>query len=375
MTSVLKEVQALRGGDDFLIDARNSNRYRVTVKEPLGHTAYCFSTPIYNIHTRKIVHTAFEKTEKGYSFQGTNGSISIHQNRCVFEARDGRVVLTLREEPTVQGHECKPKSAVSVSPTLNGMRFSVNGHSLQLVLRSETKQEGIRFHSTCFSVMKEKFKPFLSVAGLYARDGMGNVSPIQMEYLDKGEQVYELSLSHALENAVFFFEVNLYEPKLFQDTTVESLHPDANNAYGAVGFIGRTEELGEQWLYSRPDFGKISDLTSEKIAKVLLHIPVLNESTDRIDVYTPEKRFCSFGSTWNKKIHPTAMAATSARRGKYLTVDVTAMFTSHEGRTLVYNEGLILRKPKGNTDFIAISTGDSYSAPQILEIQFKTYEK
>ena len=275
----------------------------------------------------------------------------------------------------IQGVKENSRSAVTILPTLNGLRFVVKGKTFNFLLKSETKQNGIRFNPTCFSIMREKFKPFFSVATLYATNGKGVFSPVEMKYQDKGSQTYELDLFHEVQDGTFLFEMNLYEPKLFQDTTVESLHPDANNAYGAVGFIGRTEELGEQWLYSRPDFGKISDLTSEKIAKVLLHIPVLNESADRIDVYTPEKRFCSFGSTWNKKIHPTAMAATSARRGKYLTVDVTAMFTSHEDRTLVYNEGLILRKPKGNTDFIAISTGDSYSAPQILEIQFKTYEK
>lgn len=219
--------------------------------------------------------------------------------------------------------------------------------------------------------MSERFKPFLSVAALYARNEKGNFSPVEIKYEDRGNQTYDLSFFHEVENGGFFFEVNLYEPKLFQDTTVESLHPDTNNAYGAVGFIGKTKEFGEQWLYSRPDFSKIPDIVSERIEKVLLHIPILNESDESVDVFIPEKRFCSFGSTWNKKINASPKIASSNNQGRYLTIDVTTMFTNRTDQALVYNEGLILKKPKGKNNFIAISTGDCYSAPQILEIKFK----
>ena len=167
------------------------------------------------------------------------------------------------------------------------------------------------------------------------------------------------------------FEMNLYEPKLFQDTTVESMHPDKNNAYGSIGFIGKTKQHGEQWLYSRPDFSKISDLTSSRIDKVLLHIPVLNGSLENVEVYIPEKRFCSFGSTWNKKVNSSGKVASSNNNGRYITIDVTSMFTNRSEQILEYNEGLILKKPKGKNDFIAISTGDCYFSPQILEIKFK----
>lgn len=369
--TVLNEIKYLRGMHDFLIDRRNSNRYQVVVKEPLGHTAYCFSTPIYNTHTRRLVHMAFEKSKDGYSFKGSNGSISIHQNRCVFENKNGRVVVFLSETPTVQrdNHQLHPK--ITVTPTLNGIRFSVNENQLHLLLKSEVRQAGVRINSTCFSVMSEEFQPFLSVAALYSQDRNGNFFPVEMSCQDTGDQTYDISLFHENKNGRFLFEINLYEPKLFQDTTVESAHPDTNNAYGAIGFIGCTKQFGEQWLYSRPDFSKIPDLTSKSIEAVLLHIPVLNLSPESVDVFVPERRFCSFGSTWNQKVTPFAKRTSSINRGRYLTIDVTAVFTNHTDRTLVYNEGLILKKPKGKDNFIAISTGDCYSAPQILEIKFK----
>ena len=367
----LNEIKYLRGMQDFLIDSRNSNRYRIMVKESLGHTAYCFSTPIYNIHTRKLVRMVFEKSKNGYLFKGSTGSMSIHRNRCVFQTNEGRAIISLNEAPEVQNQHLHSQAKIIVSPTLNGMRFIVRGNQLKLQLRSETNQEVVRFHSTCFSIMSEKFKPFLSIAALYAYEEKGSLSPLEIRYQNKGSQNYEISLSHDFKNGGFIFEVNLYESKLFQDTTVESLHPDINNAYGAIGFIGKTKQFGEQWLYLRPDFSKIPDLTSDKIEKVLLHIPILNECSESLDVYMPQKRFCSFGSTWNKKVNASEKVASSNNAGRYITIDVTSIFTNRTEQTLVYNEGLILKKPKGNNNFIAISTGDCYSAPQILEIKFK----
>lgn len=371
LNTVLSEIKYLRGMKDFIIDRRNSNRYRVVVKEPMGYTAYCFSTPIYNLDTRRLVIPKFETIKNGYFFKGSNALVSIYQNRCVFENKEGRCIIFLNEAPVIQGEKHQYQSNVTVVPTLNGIRFIVKGNKINLQLKSEAKQEGIRFHSTCFSVMTEKFKPFISIATLYASDGKGNILPVEMKYQEKENQTYDLSLFNDVKHGTFFFEVNLYEPKLFQDTTVESFHPDANNAYGAIGFVGKTKQFGEQWLYSRPDFSKIPDLTSERVEKVFLHIPILNGNTENVDVYIPEKRFCSFGSTWNKKINPSAKIASSNNNGKYLTIDVTTMFTNRTERTLVYNEGLILKKPKGKNNFIAISTGDCYSAPQILEIKLK----
>ena len=369
--TVLSEIKYLRGKKDFLIDKRNSNRYRVLVKESIGQTAYCFSCPIYNIETRKLIHTDFEKTKAGYVFKGSSGLIAINDNTCFFETKEGKATVILDESPVIYGEDNSFQGNITIKPTLNGLQFIVKGTQLNVCLKTRMKQVGVRFHSTCFSVMSSEFKPFLSVATLYAHDEKENIVPLEMKYCDKGNQIYDISFFHSLKNGSFIFEVNLYEPKLFQDTTVESFNPNINNAYGAVGFIGKTKQFGEQWLYSRPDFSKIPDLTSERIDKVFLHIPIMNGSTETLAVFTPEKRFCSFGSTWNKKIDASPQIAASNNQGRYLTIDVTSMFTNQADHTLVYNEGLILKKPKGKNNFIAISTGDCYSAPQILEIKFK----
>lgn len=369
--TVLKEIKYLRGTEDFWVDKRNSNRYRILVKESMGATAYYFSVPIYNNKSKTLVQTNFVHNKNGVSFIGTSGLISVNQNRCVFENQGGRCIVLLSDIPKIYDSQSTSKSNVIITPTLCGLRFKVTGNRINLQLKSEIKQESIRYNSLCFSVMQEQFKPFLSLASLYAQDERDNVLPVEMKYQEKENQTYDILLYHDGASGCLLFEINLYEPKLFQDTTVESAHPDINNAYGAVAFIGQTKQFGEQWLYSRPDFSKIPELTADRIEKALLHIPVLNENTENLDVYIPEKRFCSFGSTWNKKVNGSGKVAISNRNGRYITIDVTSVYTNRTEHTLVYNEGLILKKPKGKSNFIAISTGDCYSAPQILEIKLK----
>lgn len=367
--SVLQEIKYLRGMEDFVIDSRNSNRYLIKVKEREGHTAYCFSSPIYNIHTKKLVLHELKKEKTGGSFQGTNALVSICQNRCVFENREGRAVIYLKESPALQGST--QSHNVRIVPTLNGMRFVVKGNRIDLTLQSDSKQEGVRFSPSCLSIMNEKFKPFITVAALYASNANGAFSPLEMSYKDKGDGIYDVSIFHEIKNGTFTFEVNLYEAKLFQDTTVESFNPDSNNVYGAIGFVGKTKKFGVQWLYSRPDFSKIPDLASGKVEKALLHIPIMNGNSDSVDVFIPKKRFCSFGSTWNTKIDASPSIGRAHSKGRYLTIDVTDLFTNRKDQTLAYNEGIILKKPKNENGFVAISTADCYSAPQILEIKFK----
>lgn len=368
---ILKEIKYLRGMRDFVIDKRNSNRYRIMVKESIGNTAYCFSTPIYNNNTKTLVQTNFIVDQSGASFKSSNGLISVNKNCCIFENEDGKCIISLLGVPKLWGAQKISNPNVSITPTLCGLQFTVKENNFHLELKSEAKQEGIRFNSQCFSIMREKFKPFLSVSSLYARDKAGNILPIEIKYQDKGNQTYDVSLFSPEKSGILLFEINFYEPKLFQDTTVESAHPDINNAYGAVGFIGKTKQFGEQWLYSRPDFSKIPDLLSECIEKVLLHIPILNGSPENVDVYIPEQRFCSFGSTWNKKVNVSHKVTTSYNNSRYLTIDLTTIFVNRTDRALVYSEGLILKKPKGKDDYITISTGDCYSAPQILEVKLK----
>ena len=64
MNSILNEITKLRKGEPLVIDYKNSNRYRLVAIEQNGtQTAYYFSTPIYNILTRKAVDMKFHSKD------------------------------------------------------------------------------------------------------------------------------------------------------------------------------------------------------------------------------------------------------------------------------------------------------------------------
>lgn len=353
---------------DFIIDAQNSNRYAVKVKESSGFTVYCFSTPIYHAETGRIIQLSLIPTPTGFSFCGTNARLSVCQNRCVLENREGKITLVLPESPAAFGTKKAECSTLVIKPTLNGFLLTARKRNLIFSLESEGQQSGIRVSPNCFSVMREEFRPFCSLAALTALQE-SSCQPVLIRQEEIGKHFYRIEIGNEQADLISF-EINLYEPKLFQDTPLESLHPDANNAFGAMAFLGKTRAFGEQWLYTRPDFSKIKEFCTDRIRKAILNIPVFGESTGKLEISAPATRFCSFGSTWNKKVSPAGSAFVAGTGGRFLSLDVSEAFTNKRTHTLAYNEGLILRATGKKNRPVAISTGDCYAAPQILELKF-----
>ena len=74
--SIVDEIKALRKTDSFSIDNTNINRYMLVLLEDDGsRTAYCFSTPIYNINTGKMVKLCFHKNKDTYLLEGSNACL------------------------------------------------------------------------------------------------------------------------------------------------------------------------------------------------------------------------------------------------------------------------------------------------------------
>lgn len=367
---MLSELKFLGGESDFVIDEQNSNRYRILTKGTKGCAAYYFSTPIYSIQTNELVRMNFEKYDNKYLFRGSNSVITVSDDKCIFENQDGKAVLIFNERIKIQETPNTETSPISVTPTVNGIKVVAKTKCLKMRLIVETECEEVRSGSTYLSVMKEKFKPFLSVATLFANNADGAVASVELEYQEDGLE-YELDLCHELVDGELCFEVNLYEPKLFQDNVVTSAVPEQNNVYSAIAFLGSTEWYGETWLYSRLDFTKIPELLTERVGKILLHIPTLGATSKNIEAFVCTKRFCSFGSTWAKKPSAGKKISDSINAGKYITIDVTNAFNVQFNSKLVENEGLIIKKEKNMNEFVPIATGDCYFAPQILEIEFE----
>ena len=166
------------------------------------------------------------------------------------------------------------------------------------------------------------------------------------------------------------FEINLYEGKFFQDTTVESGAPDRNNCYGSVSFLGQTAALGEQWLYTKTSRKKVFDVENIPIQSVRMFIPVFQKGTILPTAYLPLERFCSFGSTWKKKIPYTKILTTAQYNEGYYILDLSDLLINPSTQYLRQTDGFILRLTNNSSDCSIIATGDCCITPQFLEIRY-----
>lgn len=375
MNSILNEISKLRKGAPLVIDHKNRNRYRVVAIETNGtKTAYYFTTPIYNIRTGKAVDMKFY-TNAGLIYStGSNTNITI-SNSIRMENTEGYCVVSLSDRAKlISEHEviCGKKQ---IFPTTNGIEIRstcLEGKSYTFTVEISKPFLKIRANDKYFALMSEKFRPFVAISCLGTTDINGNIiSPAKITYQKNSDRKYTISvIPCSTFGKSIAFEINLYEEKLFQDTTVERKNPKTNNAFGSVGFPGTTKEFGEQWLYTRPDFSKMKELNGQKILRAILHIPRLNTSTIDLTATKVSARFCSFGSTWDNKIAAASSLENAQITDHYIDLNITPILTDKYGR-LSKGEGLILKATRKDSGFSVIATADNYLSPQILEINYR----
>ena len=318
MQSVLNEILSLRNQRPVVVDYQNRNRYRLVTREDDGsRTAYCFSAPIYNLESRRMVNLSFESKEGKLCAVGSNANITI-SDRVQMQNAEGTCVIELPQKPTRNlGKEIHCGNDV-IYPTVNGI--AVKSYIKSTGNISFTFEVGqpfmqIRKNDKYFALMREKFRPFVTFSGIGTLDAAGKlIAPAKMSYQKLSDRKYMLTISATSPfGCSVLFEVNLYERKLFQDTTVESLNPKINNAFGSTAFIGNTALFGLQWLYSRPDYSRIPELMDKRINKAILHMPKYNKNNVELSAFRVAARFCSFGSNWDNKIGSVSTAPRPTR--------------------------------------------------------------
>lgn len=376
MQSVLNEILSLRNQRPILVDYQNKNRYRLVAQEDDGtRTAYCFSTPIYNLESRKLIDLTFESEDGRIYTVGSNANITI-ADRVQMQNTEGICIIDLPHKPTRNsGKEIQCGNDV-IYPTANGIavKACVKGtDKISFTIEVQQPFMNIRQNDKCFALMREKFRPFVTFSCIGTLDSTGKlIAPAKINYQKLGDRKYMLTVSSTSPfGSSVLFEVNLYENKLFQDTTVESLNPKTNNAFGSTAFIGNTALFGLQWLYSRPDYSRLSELMDKRINKAILHMPKYNKNNVELSAFRVAARFCSFGSNWDNKIESGAAISSSTVAGGYQSIDLTSLVVDPRTRTIAKSEGLILKPMVKDSGFSAVSTGDSYYAPQILEINYR----
>lgn len=374
MTTALNMVQHLRQGRSLHIDRNNNNRYRIIAQEPDGsRTAYCFGIPIYTPKGR-LINRKFLCNEHSAYFAGSNAKITI-ENDILMENSSGRCHISLPKAFITKQETIISCQRLKISPTFNGILCRADCRNEQGFSFKVTTQHNffkVRQNGKYFALMSEEFKPFITVSCIGTVDEHDRIiAPAEIHLESTSDLEYVLTISSLSTNGSYvWYEINLHENKLFQDTTVESKHPKENNAFGGTAFIGKTEMYGEQWLYTRPDFSKISETFSKQIRRVVLHLPQYTSNGDTLSAIGIASRFCSFGSTWEKKIAPTVAVSESTSLNRYQSIDITRFAVDPQTRSLLRTDGMILRAKGQKSGAAIVATGDSYHTPQILEINY-----
>lgn len=243
MKSILNEISVLRGAKPLTLDTTNKNRYRVEAIENDGsQTSYFFTTPIYNEETRKGVDMNFHAYNDSFVCLGSNAKITANKSLRM-ENQAGCCEIVLPDRPTMNAEGSLFCEGLTLSPTTNGIAIKSDfkkQKELILILEVDNPSLGIRANGRYFALMREKFRPFLIASCIGTTDeGGAIIAPAALNYQKISETRFLLSvLPTTLDGVSVQLEINLYEPKLFQDTTVESNSPNTNNVFGTIGFLG-----------------------------------------------------------------------------------------------------------------------------------------
>lgn len=376
MKSVFQEIENLRDGSSINMIESILNRYTVVCQESdRTHTAYCFSVPIRNVKTNDVVDMCFHHNKYVSVFTGSEAKITI-DDKARLVNRYGRCDIIFQSGVTKKTANAvylgKEDCFAEICPTLNGlmiiMDYNPTQYQSRLILNLDRIFESTRTNGKYFSIMRDKFIPFITVSCMGVINNCGEViAPCEVDNQKISDVEYALTFSTKIKNiSRIAVEINMQETKLFQDTTVESQNPKLNNAFGGVAFLGKSKYFGEQWLYSRLEMSNISQFHNKKILKTVLHIPKIGHSMIPLTVNQISSRFCSFGSNWQNKIAVTNSVSESSISNGYYHFDVTKLF----GNLIKKSENFVIRGKSTNTPTI-ISTGDNFYAPQILEVKYQ----
>lgn len=375
MISVLNEIRKLRKTDNLNINLANQNPYRIVIREEDGsNTAYYFSVPIYNQKTRRIVTPHFKHAPNEYRFSGSTAEITVSDSirlctdgACCDICFDGGQFV--EQNDVLQNRYC------NITGTLNGVVCYHNlsqNNSAKFTLCVEDPFLSVHSNDRSFSLMRSEFQPYITISGIGCIHNEKVTVPVNIHYQRKNDRKYVLDISATEPQAeMIAFEMNICTPKLIQDTTVDSLKANTNNVFGSTAFLGQTQTYGEQWLYSRIDFSLMEELKGRVIERTSLHLPALSANSPQLTAYSVSSRFCSFGSTWETKKEVGWKIGDLTLDQGYHHLDLSHYLIDPHTRVLTPQEGIVLCAHTRSDIFAVISTGDSYFAPQIIEINYR----
>lgn len=375
MKSIIEEIKKLRGNLPSAIEQECKDRYRLTIEEDdKTHTAYFFTCPIRNI-SKEQVELQFENSHEKSIFRGSDCEVTI-TDEIIFKNSYGSCRVTIPMGFAKRTNNTILCEKMTIVPTFNGLAFKVNtdiGEEIELTLSAQQQYNGLRKNSKYVALMTRWFQPLITVLSTGTLGKNGEVlsdARLICEKIDSKTVLVKIRANHE-DGRFIMFEINMHDSKLIQDTTVESGNPGENNVFGSTALIGTSICCGEQWLFSRIDYSKMSDLIPHKLNKVKLHLPRLNDNDLVMSAHRVESRFCSFGSNWKNRVGAGEVISAAYRNGNYINFDITDFLTSNKSKRLAFTDGFVIKTGELEKGFAAVSTADSCYLPQILEINYE----
>lgn len=372
MKNILNEIENLQK-ESFFIDQSNTNRYRLLTDNGASKTAYYFSCPIYEEQSGKLVDLQFKRCNDTFALNGSNATVLVQSDGVTLENASGRLFFRLPVSTYCQCGNALIAKTHTIRPTLNGVELTFKsdfGFMPVLHLKTDRPFFDVRANKKAVSLMDDRFLPFATVGLIGVKRGEKWLPSSILLQQESGQSFIVGFDPRGKEKCEITVEIGLYESKLIQDTTVESRNVHENNVYGASAFLGYTDLCGEQWLYSKFDTQKLSDLFGVHLIKAQLYIPKLCKGAGRLSAFRVATRFCSFGSNWENKVVASAEIPDIQSTERFVILDVTKQLNDCFHGALENQGGFILKSAERRCGYSVLSTADSYSAPQILKVEF-----
>lgn len=305
----------------------------------------------------------------------SNASINLNQKIYMTNA-SGSCSLSFRYVPKMIDEHTLICGRDIIFPSTNGFVYTAKNERESpavLELEADVPKFKIQCNDEYFALMSSKYTPFVTISCIGVVDEIGRViAPATISYTKSDKSNYKFIFSPFCESGKYIMlDINLYEPKIFQDTTAESKHPSKKNTFGEIAFIGNTDTYGEKWLYIRPEIMKVRDLLGINTLKVILYFPILSETRIPISAYATTKRFCSFALSWSDKIKLDQSIGRLEYSKNYAKLDITELVVDHKEKNISIIGGIVLKADSDKDGVCAIATGDCYCAPPIIEIIYK----
>ena len=377
MNKIIKTLMDLRQRDIVAFDESNCNKYCIVVKEIDGtKTAYYFSSPIYISKNDQFIDLKYSSKNDSTVFFGSNCSVRLEKNNVKFIQDDCVCELYPKDSLGMILNDVAEYGEDLLSPTLNGVLYCGKGadnYTFSLDIKMYTKIFNISSNSKYLALMKNERTPLMTISCLGAKKtGDGEFVPSFLSYKEKEQGYVEISIHSEYKCKCFMFEINLYENKLFQDTTVESNRLFDTNVYGTTAFIGDTERSGTQWMYSRIDLLKLPELFDKRIIRAVCHFPSYDGIVNNLAAYEVSERFCTFSCCWdNRPLMNKEKKLKIEGDNNFYHIDISDVLFDKRTGKICSSDGIIICPKEKGVKSTAISTGDSCAYPQILEVNYK----